>query len=94
MLPSLLTDADTPKPSPAAVSSPKILTPVGGVAGSHPPEGLVNTYAAPASVPCALSAIAPTTIVLSSALAAVDLPKSSLVAGLDRETPFETIGGP
>ena len=31
---------------------------------------------------------------LSSALAAVDFPKSSLVAGLDRETPFETIGGP
>ena len=46
----------------------------GGVSAPHPLDGLVNTYAAPASLPLASSPWAPTAMTLSSALADTDQP--------------------
>ena len=85
VLPSLLTPTDFPKPCPA---DPAILTPVGVVPSPHPPDGLVNTY-----TPGFGLLGAPTTIVLSSALTAVEIPNAPAV--LDRETfSLWMIGGP
>ena len=76
--PFALTATEKPNWSPAAVSVPKSLLPVGVDAGSHPPDGLVYTYAAPAPAPSCVSPRAPTTTVLPSALAATSSPNLSL----------------
>ena len=73
MLPSPLTDTELPKASPAAPSEAVSVTRA-GAAVPHPPEGLVNTYAAPAFVPPPSLACAPTTTVPPSALADTDPP--------------------
>ena len=78
VLPSLLTDTAHPKRSPAAVSNPTSLLRVGVVPLPHPPDGLANTYTAPAlGIPRSLSWGAETTIVLWSALTAVENPNPS-----------------
>ena len=73
MLPSALTDTDSPNQSPTAPSGAASLTPLGGESAlPHPPDGLVNTYAAPVE---RASFRAPTAIVLPSALTDTDAPR-------------------
>ena len=72
VLPSPLTDTASPKKSISAPSGATSLTPVGGESVPHPPDGRVNTYAAPVE---RASFRAPTAIVLPSALTDTDAPR-------------------
>ena len=73
VLPSPLTDTAPPNPSPTAPSGAVSLRRA-GVPPPHRPEGLVNTYAAPESLPLSSSPWAPTAMTLPSALADTDQP--------------------
>ena len=81
MLPSPLADTDAPSWSPAAASDAVSLTAEDAV--THPLDGRVNTYAAPASPPPESLPRAPMVMVLPSALMDAELPKRSPAAASD-----------